>query len=76
MPTDRSSPVAARVRELMEQQKLTQEKVADALGISQESVSRRVRGVFEWRTSELVVVAELLGTTPAALFAEPAEQTL
>jgi len=60
----------------MEEQKLTQEKIAGALGISQESVSRRVRGVFEWRPSELVVVADLLGVTPADLFAEPAEQSL
>jgi transcriptional regulator with XRE-family HTH domain len=59
----------------MEEQKLTQEKVAGALGISQESVSRRVRGVFEWRPSELVIVAGLLGVTPADLFAEPAATT-
>ena len=60
----------------MEEQKLTQEKIAGALGISQESVIRRVRGVCEWRPSELVVVADLLGVTPADLFAEPAEQSL
>lgn len=58
----------------MEEQKLTQEKIAGALGISQESVSRRVRGVFEWRPSELVVVADLLGVAPADLFSQPAEQ--
>lgn len=58
----------------MEQQKVTQEKVAGALGISQESVSRRVRGVSEWRPSELVVVARLLGVTPADLFSQPAEK--
>lgn len=35
----------------------TQDAVADALGLSQQSVSKRTRGVVEWKREELVKLA-------------------
>lgn len=62
--------MAQRVRDLMEERRLTQEEIAAALGISQEAISRRVRGKVEWRGSELVIVADLLSVDVADLFPE------
>jgi predicted transcriptional regulator len=44
---------------------LTQREVADALGLSQATVSRKVAGRVGWKVSELASVAVLLNVTPA-----------
>lgn len=54
------SPVADRVRSLMAERGVSQETVGVALGITQEAVSRRVRGVVEWRATELLKLAPVL----------------
>lgn len=59
----------------MAEKRITQEKVAAALGISQESVSRRVRGVQEWRISELHTVAGLLDASVVDLLDGATEPT-
>lgn len=47
----------------MAEKSISQETVAASLGISQESVSRRVRGVIEWRLSELPTLAAVLNVS-------------
>ena len=52
-----------RIRSAMTEQGVSQEVLASTLGMRQRQVSDRVRGVVEWRSSELAVVAEHLGIT-------------
>lgn len=63
-PTKR---VAEAIRAQMSAQNITQHDVAAALGISQQSVSRRLSGLTGWSVDELVAVADLLGTSPTDL---------
>ena len=51
----------------MAAQNVTQHDVAHALGISQQSVSRRLSGLTPWSVDEVVAVADLLGATPTDL---------
>lgn len=51
--------------------RIPQVKVAEALGISQVAVSRRLNGRVPFSVPELDTVARLLGVTPALLVSEP-----
>jgi predicted transcriptional regulator len=54
-----------RLSQMLADRGLTQREVADALGLSQATVSRKVAGRVGWKVSELASVAVLLGVTPA-----------
>ena len=47
----------------------TQADVADALGVTQTTVSRKISGKSAWKVSELAQLAMLLGMTPAQVLA-------
>ena len=47
----------------------TQAEVADALGVTQTTVSRKISGKSAWKVSELAQLAMLLGLTPAQVLA-------
>ena len=51
----------ANVRAEMARRKISQEAVAQTLGLSQASVSARLRGVTPFRVDELLRIADLLG---------------
>lgn len=51
--------------------RIPQIKVAEALGISQVAVSRRLNGHVPFTVTELDVVAGLLGVTAALLVSPP-----
>jgi hypothetical protein len=72
MATDVDLRVAATVRAEMARCRLPQVKVADALGISQAAVSRRLVGVVPFTVGELSTLADLLGLNLGLLVAEPA----
>lgn len=59
--------VAATVRAECARRRLTQATLADALGLSQAAVSRRLAGTTPFELDELAVVAPLLDTTPSVL---------
>ena len=59
-PTKR---VSDSVKSLMDAQRLTQQDLAHALEISQQSVSRRLSGITAWSVDELAVVSDLLGVS-------------
>lgn len=65
----RSTPVDA-VNSAIEAAKLTQTRIADALGITQPAVSRRMRGEVEWSISELRTLAPLVDTPLVVLLGE------
>lgn len=48
--------------------RVSQHRLASALGISQAAVSRRVRGVVNFSAPELLVVASLTGTPVGDLY--------
>jgi transcriptional regulator with XRE-family HTH domain len=50
----------ANVRAEMARRKISQEAVAQTLGLSQASVSARLRGVTPFRVDELLRIADLL----------------
>ncbi|SBT64257.1 BetR domain-containing protein [Micromonospora sediminicola] len=66
--------VSSEVRAELARQRRPQRDIAELLGISVNQVSERIRGDVEWRVSELVLVAELLGV-PVAQFLPAAAAT-
>ena len=61
--------INARLRLAMFQSGTTQQKVADHLGMSQASVSARLKGATGWRIDELERAAHLLGIALSDLVA-------
>lgn len=59
--------VAAKIRAEAAQQRISQIRIAEALGMSQQSVSKRMSGRVPFRIDELYIVADVLGTTPDTL---------
>lgn len=59
--------IAGNVRAEVARRRIPQSDIAAALGEIQQWVSRRMSGSVEWRISELVAIAELLGIHPAVL---------
>lgn len=53
--------VSSEIRAELARQRRPQRDIAELLGISVNQVSERVRGDVDWRVTELVQVAELLG---------------
>lgn len=62
--------VASTIRAEMARRRVDQGAVAQRLGVSRPSVSRRLSGAVDLTVSELVEVADLLGVSPAALISE------
>lgn len=60
MPIDHRAAIAAEVRAEMSRQRKTQDDLAAVLGVTQQSVSPRVRGLQSFRAEELKAVAEWL----------------
>lgn len=60
----------ATIRAEMARQRITQTELAVALSIPQTQVSARLRGAVEWRVTELLGVAELLGVPASTLLAD------
>jgi transcriptional regulator with XRE-family HTH domain len=51
----------------MREARVNQETVARALGCSQAAVSRRLTGAVDFSVTELRVIADLVGVSPALL---------
>ncbi|MEU4391610.1 helix-turn-helix transcriptional regulator [Kribbella sp. NPDC023855] len=66
-PARLTEQVAAEVRAHMARARINQTQLAEVLGITQSSVSKRLRGVIAFNVDELQQVAGLLGVHPAAL---------
>lgn len=64
--------VGASVRAELARRKLTQGDVARWLGISQASVSDRLKGKTPFRIDELMTIAEEIGIPLAAMLTEKA----
>ena len=58
----------------MARRSINQVALAEAIGLTQPAVSRRLSGVVQWSASELLAVARTLGVDVAELYAgvEPA----
>lgn len=63
--------VSANVRAEMARRRITQQQVAEALGLKQGSVSKRLNGRVPWDVNEVSTVADLLGVPVSALIGEP-----
>lgn len=61
MANELATEIAAQVRAEISRQMKPQRELVELLGLSQAQISERVRGDVEWRISELVQVANLLG---------------
>ncbi|QLQ37951.1 helix-turn-helix domain-containing protein [Micromonospora robiginosa] len=64
--------ISSEVRAELARQRRPQRDIADVLGISVNQVSERIRGDVEWRVSELVAVADLLGVPLIQFLPAPA----
>lgn len=71
MGTDVDLRVAGTVRAEMARCRLSQTALAQALGISQAHVSRKVRGLSSFTVAELDVIAGLVGLPASLLISEP-----
>ena len=72
MQNPHAERVAASVRAEVARRKVTQQQLADLLGMHQMSVSRRLNGHTEFTVSELATVAEFLGVPVASLIGDDA----
>jgi len=68
----RETPVAANVRAEVARQDLSQQAVAELLGISQGAVSRRLAGRVDFSASELDTLARSMGIPVARFFIDTA----
>lgn len=59
--------IGERVHAAMWRARITQKQLAEALGLDQGSVSRRLRGKAPWRASDVVTAASLVGVDPSEL---------
>jgi transcriptional regulator with XRE-family HTH domain len=59
--------IGRRVQQLMSEQHLTQAVVAKPLHIDQASLSRKLHGHRGWSSRDVVILADVLGTTPSWL---------
>lgn len=60
-PTGTESLTNSTIRSRMDEARITQTALAEALGISQPQVSARLTGSVGWRLAELVTVSRVLG---------------
>ncbi|WP_276469495.1 helix-turn-helix domain-containing protein [Micromonospora tulbaghiae] len=63
--------VASSVRAEMARQRWTQQRVADAVGMSQQALSARLRGVRPFDTSELERIAGALNVPVSSFLPTP-----
>jgi transcriptional regulator with XRE-family HTH domain len=56
-----ASGIACEVRAELARQNMTQRQLAECLGLSQPQTSKRLKGLIEFRPSELEKAATLLG---------------
>ncbi|MBO4651694.1 MAG: helix-turn-helix transcriptional regulator [Lachnospiraceae bacterium] len=67
--------VGANIQKQLTRKGLTQQNLADALGISKQVMSKIIRGNKAINVTELAMIAEATGTTTDALLAAPDEPT-
>jgi transcriptional regulator with XRE-family HTH domain len=65
MTTNRQ--VGELIHHAMWRQRMTQAQVAEALGITQPALSKKIRGSRPWSVDELLRVAEVLGVPVESL---------
>lgn len=65
---DVDQAIGESVHTLMWRQGITQTAMADALGLDQSALSRKLRGGRPWRASEVFAAAALLGVAPGSLY--------
>jgi transcriptional regulator with XRE-family HTH domain len=72
MPVSRSEHVAAEVRAEVARQRISQQVLAEKLAMSEGQVSFRLNGHVEFKVSELLAIAEVLGVPVTRFLPEPA----
>jgi transcriptional regulator with XRE-family HTH domain len=65
--------VSGEVRAWMARRGVKQQEIADRLGITQPSLSMRLRGRTRWTINDLVIVAETLKVPVSVLLTSPDE---
>lgn len=65
--------VGERVHQAMWRQRLQQSEVAPAMGITQSTLSRKIRGQRAWSVEDLYSIAAVLKVDPATLLPDPNE---
>lgn len=70
VPSDRA--IADEVRAAMARRHVTQTQLAEALGISRQAVSDRLRGRTPFTVRDLLVAARVLRVSPWHLIPQPA----
>jgi transcriptional regulator with XRE-family HTH domain len=68
------SVVGANVRALMAARGVSQKQMESILGVTQSAVSKRLRGVTPFDTSDLEAIADAFGVDPADLLADERRQ--
>jgi transcriptional regulator with XRE-family HTH domain len=62
--------IGERIHQLIWRERISQSAFAARLGISQSTMSKKLRGERPWFTGELVTAAAALGVTVGSLFGE------
>lgn len=69
-----AAAIGERVRQALADAGISQETAAEAVGLTQPNLSRRITGRVSFRVHELQAVAVLCGRTVASLAGEEVEQ--
>ena len=64
--------VSAEIRSLCGRYRVPQGRIADAIGVTQSAVSKRLRGVTPWTLPEISLVAEVFGMSAIGLLTRAA----
>jgi transcriptional regulator with XRE-family HTH domain len=76
MKTTVRQRLAAELRAELARQQRAQAQLAEAIGVSQATVSRQLRGQGDFTAPQLVAAAEFLGVPLTALLGEPSPSDL
>jgi transcriptional regulator with XRE-family HTH domain len=69
--TKQTTDIAEEVRAAIARKRVTQIKIATALGLSQSGVSRRLSGETDFTATEMGALATILGVPVGTLYGEP-----
>lgn len=68
---DTDKKVSAKLREMRQERGVTQQKIADLIGLSHQAVQRIEKGEVRLSSGYMKIIADFFGVTPNDFYGEP-----